>query len=133
MSTGSLEENRLGVKRVFFTLDEGVSANVALPMNGSKVVPVTVLSISDDSIGFLGTRCKLPRIGVGDHLILRDIHAPQPLGTIDKAEVSVTYVIDDEIGVRLSYGCDFVKLPPPQCTRINEFIKKRLKILGITH
>lgn len=133
MGTGYLEVSKQGSKRAFFTLDERVSASVSLPVQGSKTIPVTILSIGDDGIGFFGTRYKLPPIGVGDHLIIKDIHAPQPLGVIDKAEVSVKYVIDDEVGVRLAYGCDFVKLLPPQSSRIHEFVEKRRKILGVNH
>jgi len=130
MKTGSIIGYKEGRNRAFFTLDQKVSANLAVPGNENRPVPVTVLSISGGEIGFLGTRCKLPPIHPGDHLTLTDICAPQPLGNIDRAEVAVQYVIDYNQRPRLSYSCEFVEIPSPQSNRIKEFVKKRLRKMG---
>jgi PilZ domain len=130
MTIGRLDEDKRDSNRAFFTLDDSVSANLAVNGIENKSIPVTVLSISSGGIGFLGTRYKLPKIDPGDRLTLTDIQAPLPLGTIDRAEVAVKYIVDYNKRIRLSYGCEFIEIPNPQCNRIREFVRNRLHRMG---
>jgi hypothetical protein len=130
MSLGRINEDKRDSNRAFFTLDERVSANLAVNGDDVTSIPVTVLSISSGGIGILGTRYKLPDIHPGDRLTLTDIRAPLPLGTIERAEVAVKYIVDYNKRIRLSYGCEFIEIPRPQCNRIREFVRNRLHRMG---
>ncbi|MCP5052679.1 MAG: hypothetical protein GY940_36260 [bacterium] len=116
--------------KAFFTLDDEVSASIAFPGIDVKPVPVTVLSISEDSIGILGTRCKLPSIHVGDRFSVRDIHAPPPLGTIDQVEVAVKEVVDDGSRVRFSLDCKFLEIRGLHYWKIQDYVKNRMTKMG---
>jgi c-di-GMP-binding flagellar brake protein YcgR len=129
MERGSIHEDNRKSKRAFFTLDEGVSAVLNIPGNGR--VPVILLSISSGGVGIVGTRYKLPPISVGDRLILTDIRGPLPLGRIERAEVMVRSVNDNDKRLRMSYGCEFIEIQQNHCTRIHSYVQSRFHKLGL--
>ncbi len=130
MNMVSIKEDKREGNRAFFTMEEGVSAFLTVSGKKSGSVPVTVLSIGSDGIGFFGTRYKLPSIDVGDRLTLNNIRLPLPMGTIDQLEVAVKHVNDNDRRLRLAYGCEFLNNPAPDCNRIRELVKSRLNKLG---
>jgi len=126
-------ERREG-KRAFFTLERGVSAMITPSGNGSgaKTVPVTLLSISSGGISFLGIRYKFPKLKPGDRLTISDIRGPQPLGTINWAEIEVKYVVDYDKHVRMAFGCAFTDIPEDCYQKILLFINQWLIKMGVT-
>jgi len=131
MTRKNNNKNKLDTGRAFFTLEEGVCAKLNIPGSSRNSVPVTLLSISGGGIGFVALRHKLPTIHLGDRFTLTDIKTPQPLGTIDRADVSVTYVVDDSTKIRLSLGCEFINSNQHFLQRIRNFVKNRLLKLGL--
>lgn len=120
-------------KRAFFTLEDGVSAVVTPQGDNSRAVPVKLLSISQKGLSFLGVRYKLPELHPGDPLTIKNIKTPLPLGTIDKLEAEVKYVVDPNHRSRLAYGCQFTKVPRTCCQKISRFIKDRLHRIGLNN
>lgn len=123
-------------KRAFFTLERGVSALITPSGNGSgsggKPVPVTLLSISSGGISFLGIRYKFPKLKPGDRLTISDVRAPQPLGTINWAEIEVKYVVDYDKHVRMAFGCAFTDIPEDCYQKILYFVNQWLIKMGVT-
>jgi len=117
-------------KRAFFKLKEGIAAKVANFGNVEEFVPVTLLSISSGGISFTGNKYKLRGIKEDDRLTLREIHTPQPLGLIDRAEVVVKYVMDDEYSIRLIIGCKITEMSKTSSKKIPTFVKDRLYKVG---
>ncbi|MCX6581728.1 MAG: PilZ domain-containing protein [Candidatus Aminicenantes bacterium] len=113
--------------RVFFTLEEDITAEVSSHETAAQSIPVTVLSLSSGGVSFLGNRYKLPGIAEGEQLTLTALNFPQPLGTIDNIRVVIIYILDFQHNVRLSFGCEFVDIPGPLAEKIEEFVKFRLK------
>ena len=117
-------------RRVFFSLEEAISAKVANFGNSEEFVPVTLLSISTGGISFTGNKYKLRGIKEDDRLTIREIQTPQPLGLIDRAEVVVKYVMDDEYSVRSIIGCKITQMAKISSDRIPDFIKERMYKVG---
>jgi c-di-GMP-binding flagellar brake protein YcgR len=121
--------DKRGSRRAFFTLDEDTFARISVPWENDKAFPVKLLSISCGGIGVVAIRCKIPELHVGDRLTLTDIKTP-PQGTIDRAEVSVKYIADDNLGFRLSMGCEFLDITPPESQKITNFVRNRFIRMG---
>lgn len=113
--------------RVFFTLDEDITATVSSHETAVQSIPVTVLSLSAGGLSFLGNRYKLPGIAEGEQLTLTALNFPQPLGTIDNIRVVIVYILDFQHNVRLSFGCEFVDIAGSLAEKIEEFVQSRLK------
>ncbi|HLP62161.1 MAG TPA: PilZ domain-containing protein [Candidatus Deferrimicrobium sp.] len=124
------EEERIEKRecaRVFFTLEEDITATVSSHQNDIQSIPVTILSLSAGGVSFLGNRYKLPGIAEGEQLTLTALHFPQPLGTIDNIKVVIIYILDFQHNVRLSFGCEFIDIPGSLAEKIEEFVQFRLK------
>ncbi len=113
--------------RIFFTLEEGVTATVSNHGTVVQSVPITILSLSSGGLSFLGNRYKLPGIAEGEQLTLTSVNFPQPLGTIDSIRMAVIYILDFHHNVRLSFGCEFQEIPGSLAEKIEEFVQFRLK------
>lgn len=113
--------------RIFFTLEEGVTATVSSHGTVAQSIPITILSLSSGGLSFLGNRYKLPGIAEGEQLTLTSINFPQPLGTIDNIRIEVIYILDFHHNVRLSFGCEFKGIPGSLAEQIEEFVQFRLK------
>lgn len=124
-------EKRQG-KRVFFSLEEGISARVENfgDSDESEFIPVTLLSISTGGISFTGNKYKLRGIKEGDRLTMREIQTPLPLGQVDRAEVVVKYVMNDDYSIRLIIGCKVTQMAGASSEEIHTFIKSRLSRVG---
>lgn len=117
--------------RVFFTLEEDITATVSSHENTVQSIPVTILSLSSGGLSFLGNRYKLPGIAERERLTLTALNFPQPLGTIDNINVVVVYILDFQHNVRLSLGCEFVDIPGSLAEKIEEFVQFRLKKVNL--
>lgn len=113
--------------RVFFTLEEGVTATVSSQGTTAQSIPITILSLSSGGLSFLGNRYKLPGIAEGEQLTLTSVNFPQPLGTVENLRIVVIYILDFHHNVRLSFGCEFQEIPGPLAEKIEEFVQFRLK------
>jgi len=113
--------------RIFFTLEEGITATVSSQGTAAQSIPITILSLSSGGLSFLGNRYKLPGIAEGEQLTLTSINFPQPLGTIDSVRIVVIYILDFHHNVRLSFGCEFQEIPGSLAEKIEEFVQFRLK------
>ncbi len=117
--------------RVFFTLEEGVSARLRVSGGNEDSVPVTLLSVGSDEIGFLAVQFKVSNIQIGDRLILTDIRMPQPMGTIERVDVTVKYVINLNRRIRCSLGCEFIEVPRPFHFKYMNLLYERLNRCGL--
>ena len=113
--------------RVFFTLEEDITATVSSHETTVQSIPITILSLSAGGLSFLGNRYKLPEIAEGEQLTLTALNFPQPLGIIDNVKVVIIYMLDFQHNVRLSFGCEFVDIPVSLAEKIEEFVQLRLK------
>lgn len=94
-------------KRVFFSDENNISAEVFFPGNSRKSFPVTVLNICENGINLFVRKQKSRGIHTGDILILKSILTPEPIGQIDMAEVEVKFVLGDDAIGYYSLGCEF--------------------------
>lgn len=117
--------------RVFFTLEEDITATVSSREHTVQSIPVTILSLSAGGLSFLGNRYKLPEIAEGEQLTLTALNFPKPLGTIDNIKVNIIYILDFQHNVRLSFGCEFVGIPVSLAEKIEEFVQTRLKTIHL--
>jgi c-di-GMP-binding flagellar brake protein YcgR len=113
--------------RVFFTLEEDITAVVSSHGTNVQSIPVTILSLSAGGVSFLGNRYKFTGISEGDKLTLSKFNFPQPLGTIENLKVDVIYILDFQHNVRLSFGCEFIDIPGSLSEKIEKFVQYRLK------
>ena len=131
MMTGNNEERR-GSKRAFFTLEEGISANVKLVGHEEEESSrVTLLSISIGGLSFLVARHQLAEVKLGDRLKITDIQTPYPLGTIDEIEGDIRYVIDYDQHACIAIGVEFTDILQLHRKKIFEYVNDRLSRLGL--
>jgi hypothetical protein len=119
--------------RIFFTLEEGITATISSLQDTAQSIPVTILSIGTGGLSFMVNRYKLPKVNEGDRLALTSICTPPPLGPIDRIEAVVKYVLDFQHSVRLSLGCEFIQNSELLVKRIEDYVQFRLKNLGFDH
>ena len=119
--------------RIFFTLEEGITAVISLHGNIAQSIPVTILSIGSGGVSFMANRYKLPKVNEGERLTLTSISTPPPLGPIDRIETVVKYVLDFQHSVRLSLGCEFIQAPKFLVKDIEDYVQFRLKSVGFDH
>ena len=117
--------------RVFFTIEEGITATISSIQDTAQSVPVTILSIGTGGLSFMVNRYKLPKVNEGDRLALSSINTPPPLGPIEHIEAVVKYVLDFQHSVRLSLGCEFIQSPELLVKKIEKYLQLRLKNLEI--
>lgn len=120
--------------RIFFTLEEGVTATISSASShgtDAQSIPITILSLSSGGLSFLGNRYKLPGITEGEQLMLTSVNFPQPLGTIENLRIVVIYILDFHHNVRLSFGCEFKEIPGSLAEKIEEFVQFRLKNVNL--
>jgi len=124
-------------RRAFFTLDDNISTNVFSSSNGGsndgKPFSVTLLSISVGGLSVTARRQKFSSVKPGDRLIFTDIQTPQPLGTIEKVEAVVKYVVADDHSIRMALGCEFDTIPELYKEKIDFFINERLIAMGLAY
>jgi hypothetical protein len=125
-----IEKEKRQSKRVFFSLEEGISARVTNYGDSDEFIPITLLSISSGGISFTGNKYKLRGIKEGDRLTLREIQTPLPLGLVDRAEVVVKYVMNDDYSIRLIIGCKVTQISGTAGEKIHTLVKDRLGKTG---
>jgi c-di-GMP-binding flagellar brake protein YcgR len=131
MMTGKNEERR-GSKRAFFTLEEGISAEVKLVGHEEEeTTKVSLLSISIGGLSFLIPRHQLPEISLGNRLKITDIQTPYPLGTIDEIVGEIRYVIDYDKHAFIAIGVEFTDILQLHRKKIFEYVNDRLSRLGL--
>jgi c-di-GMP-binding flagellar brake protein YcgR len=127
-----IKKERRGSKRAFFTLEEGISAEVTIcGHEEGETLRVTLLSISIGGLSFLGARHQLPGISVGDRLKITDIQTPPPLDPIDETEGEIKYIIDYDQHSRIAIGVEFTDILQLHRKKIFEYVNGRLSRLGI--
>ncbi len=130
MSEKQLSSERRQNSRVFFSLEDEIGAILAAHGDTKEEVPVTVLSLSPGGLSFMGNRYKLPGMHEGETLVFNTLTTPDPLGPIERIEAVVRYVLDIEHNVRISVGCEFVKVPRALEKKIEDYVSKRLDPLA---
>ncbi len=115
--------------RVFFSLEEGIEATIDSHGDTPNSIPVTLLSISSGGLSFMVNRYRLPEIKEGDAITLIDIRTPPPLGTVDRFQCVVRYILDFEHNLQVSLGCAFTHVPDELVSRVDEYVQYRLKNL----
>lgn len=121
-------EKRLNA-RVFFSLEDDISATIDSHRGTPHSIPVTLLSISPGGLSFMANRYNISEIKEGDRLTLSGIRTPHPLGPIDRVESEVKYILDFEHNARLSLGCEFVEASNELVSRLDDYTRFRLKNL----
>lgn len=129
MSKKDEQSEKRAAARVFFSLEDGIEAVIDSHGNTPNSIPVTLLSLSPGGLSFMVNRYRLPKIKEGDALGLREIRMPAPLGTIDRFEGVVKYILDFEHNLHLSLGMAFTPIPDELVLRLEEYIHYRLKNL----
>jgi len=124
-------DERREYKRVFFTLEDNVTSVIQLKDQDGDLIQVTLLSISRGGVSFVGSRAKTQGLKEGDKITLRDIKAPEPLGTIDSVESEIKYILDFDNDIRIGFGCEFTDIPQWLLARITKYVDDRLEKMGI--
>jgi len=120
-------------RRAFFTFDDNIDVTVVNMDNGKEPFPATLLSISVGGVSITTGRNRLNRVKAGDHLIIKDIRTPNPLGPIDQVETQILYILDDDHSVRIAMGCEFQNIPDATKDKIDDFVDERLKEMGLAY
>jgi len=129
MSKKDEKSEKRASSRVFFSLEDGIEAIIDSYRDAPNSIPVTLMSLSPGGLSFMINRYLLPEIKEGDALVLRDIRIPAPLGTIDRLEGVIRYILDFEHNINISLGCVFTRIPDELAARLEEYIHYRLKNL----
>lgn len=127
--------NKRRSRRAFFTLDDNIGLYLTVKpeyeeldeFEASEIASGTLLSISTGGVSITGSRYKIPFLKEGDRLILTSIQTPPPLGTINRLDVEIKYIVTDDFSVRIVLGCEFMEISSALSTRIEEFVSLRMK------
>jgi hypothetical protein len=125
MSNEKVEKRKSS--RVFFNMEEEITATISSIQETDQSIPVTILSIGTGGLSFMVNRYKLPKVKERDRLALSSINTPSPLGPIEHIEAVVKYILDFQHSVRLSLGCEFLQNPEPLIKKIEKYVQLRLK------
>ena len=122
--------NKRESKRILFSIEDDITAEVYLPNKPKKAVPAFILNISEYGIGILIPSLKIKKLKTGDPLILRSIMTPKPLEHIDFAELEVKHILQDD---RLEYAtlnCEFFNISVYHRKKIRRFVHYLLNEIG---
>ncbi len=124
MKAQTTERNKRIFKRVFFSIDDEVTAQVCLVEEPDNTVPAILLNISEGGVNIWIDIDQAPPLGKGDKLRVKSVNAPKPIGLIEEAEVEVRYVLRVEGFRYFSLGCAFIKLDALYRCKIHRFVKE---------
>jgi hypothetical protein len=123
------EVERRKHKRVFFTMKEGVGISVKIADSAGESISATLLSIGLGGISFAVPRVKANEIKSGDTVIIESIDGLKTLSVIKDLHADVRYVIDYDVYIYISFGCEFRKISDDQRKQIKLLVEERLKKL----
>lgn len=123
------EVERRKHKRVFFTMKEGVGIRVKTANSASDYISATLLSIGLGGISFAVPRVKANEIKSGDNVTIEFIDGLKTLSVIKDLQADVKYVIDYDVYIYISFGCEFRKISDDQRKQIKLLVEERLKKL----
>lgn len=124
-----MEMERRKSKRLFFKPKKSISATFETSKKLENAITADLLSISSKGLSFALTRNKMSEIQPGDILTLKSIKSPELLNSLANIEMEVRYLLDFNIYINISYGCEFTKISHLQQEKIRKFVKKRLNTL----
>jgi len=116
-------------KRVFFTLEDSISLTISNGNQPFNPFKAELLSIGEGGLGFAATRVKSKEILVGDCIKIKDLQIPEPIGLIEKAELIVKYIINHDIYIRISFGCEFTDISNIYRERIKKFVRNSIETI----
>ena len=122
--------NRRESKRILFSIEDDITADVYLPNKPKKAVPAFILNISEQGMGILIPNRNIKKLKTGDSLILRSIMTPKPLDHIDFAELEIRNILRDD---RLEYAtlnCEFFDISVYHRKKIRQFVHYLLNEIG---
>ncbi len=123
------EVERRKHKRVFFTMKEGVGVRIKTANTSEDPISATLLSIGLGGISFAVPRVKANEIKSGDNIIIESIDGLKTLSEIKNLNTDVKYVIDYDVYIYISFGCEFGKISEDQRKQIKVLVEERLKRL----
>ena len=117
-------------KRILFSKEDVITAEAYLPGRPKKAVQAFLLNISEQGMGLLIPGQKAKKLKIGDAIILRSIMTPEPLGTIDFADLGIRNILQDD---RLEYAtlnCEFFNISVYYRKKIKQFVQYQLNEIG---
>jgi len=116
-------------RRVFFTMKEGITTTVTIAGRESEEISATLLSIGGGGISFAIPRVRAQEIKQGDILIIQSVKGIEALSSFTKLNVLVKYIIDYDVYIYISFGCEFLEMNNSQNKILKNYIDVRLKNL----
>ena len=106
----SYSENRR-YERIFFTREQRIEGYFSMPDEDGGL-KVQVLNLSEGGLHFTQKREYKTEIKLGAPLILTGLQGPDPLKFFQNVEVEIKWILDHDYLEHVSYGCQFLDLPP---------------------
>jgi c-di-GMP-binding flagellar brake protein YcgR len=128
-----MDKNNLdkrGAKRILFSREDNIRAFAHLPKKPKKPVSVFILNISEFGLNMLIESQRLKNLKTGDIIVLKSIQTPEPLKTIDTAEVEVRFILGDKTLEYTTVGCEFSKISDLHRSNIRKFVNYLLNDIG---
>ena len=116
-------------RRVFFTMKEGISTIVTIAGRDGEEISATLLSVGGGGISFAIPRIRAQEIKEGDVLIVQAINGIEPLSSLTQVNALVKYIIDYDVYIYISFGCEFMDLDDGSKKIIKNYIDNRIKNL----
>lgn len=117
-------------KRILFSRDDDITAQLFLPKKPNKPLLAFVLNISESGLGLLIKRAKVKKLKVGNVVTLRMIMTPKPLDQIDMAEVEVKHILSDDALEYATINCEFKNISDYHLKKIRQFVHYLLNEIG---
>lgn len=122
--------NKREAKRILFSREDNIKAWALLPKKPKKPVSVFILNISEFGINLLIESQRIKNLKTGDKVILKSIQTPQPLDSIDTAEVEVRFILSDKTLEYMTIGCEFTDITDSDRNNIKKFVNYLLNDIG---
>jgi c-di-GMP-binding flagellar brake protein YcgR len=117
-------------KRILFSREDNITAFAHFPKKPKKPVPVFILNISEFGLNLLIESHRLKNLKTGDVIVLKAIQTPEPLKTIDTAEVEVKFILGDKTLEYITVGCEFSSISEYSRENIKKFVNYMLNDIG---
>ena len=124
--TDSMADRRLH-PRLFLNNDEFFSAFIIDPKVNKTPFMAEIMNISCGGLQFCQSRENHNLLEPGNYLTLQKISKVAELSAVTGVCLEIMWIIDNEAMDHIATGCQFIEMPQPGFTQLNDYITQQLQ------
>jgi hypothetical protein len=118
-------EEKRRYARHYFVLSDALQFQVTAPSGAPQAWPATLLCLGGGGLGFVVQRHLAAGLVQGSRIRVKAEQLPTEINLIHDLECEVVYVLDNDLSVFLSYGCQFARIAKAHRARLIDWVNAR--------